>query len=159
MDLEYSPLTPHPTPHPIPPTHFVRHERFCPVSRFCLCCCEWEGWVRRGAGLSGVRKWRWRSGASTGLLSPLPLGKTLISCLFPRDVSLKSNLRRKDKDPSPNRTCTHTHYDALPVSPHTLSFCSSHPPTPCVLLHGKKGTPQAPPEYSDSTQLPSTPPP
>ena len=33
------------------------------------------------------------------------------------------------------------------------------PPThPCVLPHGKKGTPQAPPEYSDSTQLPSIPP-
>ena len=30
--------------------------------------------------------------------------------------------------------------------------------TPPPLPHGKKGTPQAPPEYSDSTQLPSTPP-
>ena len=46
-----------------------------------------------------------------------------------------------------------------PPPPHTpLSIFLFFPaPTPCVLPHGKKGTPQAPPEYSDSTQLPSTP--
>ena len=38
-------------------------------------------------------------------------------------------------------------------------FISTPPPFPTltVLPHGKKGTPQALPEYSDSTQLPSTP--
>ena len=38
-------------------------------------------------------------------------------------------------------------------------FCSFPPTHPCVLPHGKSGTPQTPPEYSDPTQLPSTPPP
>ena len=50
-----------------------------------------------------------------------------------------------------NKQNTHFSCDMVLIS---SSGNPSPPPCPRVLPHGKKGTPQAPPEYSDSTQLP-----
>ena len=60
---------------------------------------------------------------------------------------------------APSTTC---HLLSLHLFPRPTAFIacvpSPEPSLPPPPPHGKKGTPQAPPEYSDPTQLPSTPP-
>ena len=67
-------------------------------------------------------------------------------------------LRKKRKKSNTNRNNFRGLFHTPPPSFLFFLFFPAHPPM-CFLPHGKKGTPQTPPEYSDPTQLPSTPPP
>ena len=60
--------------------------------------------------------------------------------------------KQRRHDPPANHTCTHTTTHSYRVTPALYIFVLPPPPL-------TKGTPQTLPEYSDPTQLPSTPPP
>ena len=69
--------------------------------------------------------------------------------------SLTPQQHHEVRKPNPHTSTHHHHHHHH--HHHTLQTSKPNPPS--LPPPPKKGTPQAPPEYSDSTQLPSTPPP